>query len=30
MDFNNPRKIRIRQVEEKFSLFPPDDEQRDG
>ncbi len=30
MDFNNPRKIRIRQVEESFDLFPPDEEQRDG
>jgi hypothetical protein len=25
MDFNNPRRIRIRQAEEKFGLFPPDE-----
>ena len=30
MDFNNPRKIRIRQVEERFGLFPPANEQLDG
>jgi len=25
LDFNHPRRIRIRQVEERFDLFPPDD-----
>jgi hypothetical protein len=28
MDFNHPRRIRIRQAEERFDLFPPDTEQR--
>lgn len=25
LDFNHPRRIRIRQAEESFDLFPPDD-----
>jgi HNH endonuclease len=26
LDFNHPRRVRIRQAEESFDLFPPDDD----